>query len=124
MLNANTITPPDSKMTRREMLNDSLTKTKTSFFPGRREARKPRTGWLPGRVGVLTMTIGKFNFAPRTQTLYPDAGIQKKMRLTQESEIVTTGCHGRQKIATRAGLVVTKEVLPGAEERGEGHSLL
>ena len=69
------------------------------------------------------MTIGKFNFAPRTQTLYPDAGIQKKMRLTQESEIVTTGCHGRQKIATRAGLVVTKEVLPGAEERGKGHSL-
>ena len=66
------------------------------------------------------MTIGKFNFAPRTQTLYPDAGIQKKMRLTQESEIVTTGCHGRQKIATRAGLVVTKEVLPGAKERGEG----
>ena len=42
------------------------------------------------------------------------------MMLTQESEIVTTGCHGRQKIATRAGLVVTKEVLPGAEERGEG----
>ena len=66
------------------------------------------------------MTIGKFNFAPRTQTLYPDAGIQKKMRLTQESEIVTTGCHGRQKIATRAGLVVTKEVLPGAEERRGG----
>ena len=48
------------------------------------------------------------------------------MMLTQESEIVTTGCHGRQKIATRAGLVVTKEVLPGAKERrgGKGHLLL
>ena len=61
------------------------------------------------------MTIGKFNFAPRTQTLYPDAGIQKKMRLAQESEIVTTD----RKLRREQDSLLQKRFFRG-QRRGEG----
>ena len=99
------------------------TKTKTFFSQGdaRPESR--------GRVGYRDESEC-WQWQSEKLTLFPEPKLfnstQKNMMLTQESEIVTTGCHGRQKIAKRAGLVVTKEVLPGAEERrgGKGHSLL